>query len=327
MKRALDQDTNEPSPSQADKVPKVSVEKEKNEEDVHEYGKDPNHPATDDCSDASCMECGARDCAFNDPLHYHHDACPSCYIAEKRGKIETDKLPGRFAKGPDDAPMKWPSKEGYFRVNVCSSGQGKWKQLSPMLLGPIKLDELGGDWTKDAGESLRVPLPKKIQNIENLWQYTKVWEGDEDPKTQLPSNLYFIRRNLGWNKKQADRYPLKYPLQAKGKNNPPFKNKGPNKSIPLYSYWFGEKLSYLEGRRRIYCPIYERLVRKTEAYKDLEARVERGENILIIGYDGYPREGKTWKQCFEDISRPFGHEMVIACMLENRRPFPWEEQK
>lgn len=25
-----------------------------------------------------CTECGARDCLFGEPLHYHHDGCPAC---------------------------------------------------------------------------------------------------------------------------------------------------------------------------------------------------------------------------------------------------------
>ena len=34
------------------------------------------HPATQDCPDAECALCGIRDCG--EPLHYHHDGCPSC---------------------------------------------------------------------------------------------------------------------------------------------------------------------------------------------------------------------------------------------------------
>lgn len=30
------------------------------------------------CPDAECMDCSERDCPYADPLHYHHDGCPSC---------------------------------------------------------------------------------------------------------------------------------------------------------------------------------------------------------------------------------------------------------
>lgn len=35
-----------------------------------------------ECCDADCGECGicaVLDCPHGDPLHYHHDGCPSCY--------------------------------------------------------------------------------------------------------------------------------------------------------------------------------------------------------------------------------------------------------
>lgn len=34
--------------------------------------------ATAKCPDAECEICGMFDCPENDPLHYHHDGCPSC---------------------------------------------------------------------------------------------------------------------------------------------------------------------------------------------------------------------------------------------------------
>lgn len=39
----------------------------------------PLHPPTVDCPDLECLVCGIRDCPHGEPLHYHHDGCPSCY--------------------------------------------------------------------------------------------------------------------------------------------------------------------------------------------------------------------------------------------------------
>lgn len=239
----------------------------------------------------------------------------------ERGAVLVDKLPGRFAKNEDGTPKKWPVKEGFTRVNVCSSSRSSERLLSPMILGPISCRDIG------IGESeCDVALPNLVKNIENLWQYSKVWQGDEDLKTKLPGKRFFVRRAAGWAKEKADRYPLKDPTKVKSKSNPAFKSTTStvNKSIPLYSWWKGEKLSYLEARRKIYCPIYEKLARTSPVFQALLSRVENGENILILGYDGYDRGNKSWKECFEDTSRPFGHELVLACMLENQHPFPWE---
>jgi hypothetical protein len=85
------------------------------------------------------------------------------------GQVIVDKLPGRFSKNPDGTPKKWPDKEGFKRINVCSGAPGKWKQLSPMLLGPIDTDAWG--WKDDdTGERLRgVKRVRYAQNLENLW--------------------------------------------------------------------------------------------------------------------------------------------------------------
>lgn len=28
--------------------------------------------------DEECLGCGAEDCPFGEPLHWHHDGCPTC---------------------------------------------------------------------------------------------------------------------------------------------------------------------------------------------------------------------------------------------------------
>ena len=51
------------------------------------------------------------------------------------------------------------------------------------------------------------------------------------------------------------------------------KGKGKNINIAKYSLWVDQKtnkvreLTYLEARKAIYCPLYEKLVKKTDAYK------------------------------------------------------------
>lgn len=30
------------------------------------------------CGDSECMDCGAIVCPHGEPLHFHHDGCPSC---------------------------------------------------------------------------------------------------------------------------------------------------------------------------------------------------------------------------------------------------------
>ena len=49
------------------------------------------HTATADCPGSECMQCGARDCPYGEPLHYHHDGCPAC-----ARRAETDAMLARL---------------------------------------------------------------------------------------------------------------------------------------------------------------------------------------------------------------------------------------
>lgn len=37
----------------------------------------------DACLDLECEVCGAKDCPMGEPLHYHHDGCPSCDLDQE----------------------------------------------------------------------------------------------------------------------------------------------------------------------------------------------------------------------------------------------------
>jgi len=220
-----------------------------------------------------------------------------------KGKIRVDKLP--HFRSPAGQNKKWPKVDGYKNINVCSSAAGIWKQLSPMIIGKIDISKLI-DNNLDKGEEIYgLKLPKAATNIENLWQFSKVWEGEVDDKG-FPTREFFERRNGGWKDKKAHRYV------KKGRN------------VPLFSYWNGEHLSYIQARKKIYCPIYAEYVKKTVAWKQLEKLLQDGYNIQILGYDGYDFSSKTLLECINDPSRPFGHELVIASMLLNQSPWNGE---
>lgn len=129
----------------------------------------------------------------------------------------------------------------------------------------------------------------------------------------MPNRTFFHRRSKIWRDPKAHRWI------KRGGNK--------NKNIPRYIYWRGEKLTYLQARQKIYCPIYASLVIKTQAYRHLKSMIDMGHNLLLIGYDGYDRGDRTHMQCFLDTSRPYGHEMVLAAMLdpERKEPLPWND--
>ncbi len=202
---------------------------------------------------------------------------------KKRGNVHVGKLPYRWDSSP--GPKTWPVIPGYKNINVCSGARGIYKELSPMLLGPI--------------------LEVGAQKMENLWQFSKVLESELDDNGD-PGQLFFERREEGFSshkgiRRKSDKSPVKF------------------------FYWESEKLDLVEARKKIYCNYYESLVVKTDAYKELEDILKRGINIQILGYDGHDydvKEDPDGSKLFEflkDTSRSFGHEFVLVGILIGKR--------
>ena len=100
------------------------------------------------------------------------------------------------------------------------------KGLSPFYLGPVECyDGL------------------IASNMENAWQYTKVYKDQVDENYQ-PTQKYFDWRNKGFQSPHPHRYP---------------KGKG---AKPEYSYWKqGEsyyRISYTDARKVIYLPFKDK---------------------------------------------------------------------
>ena len=55
--------------------------------------------------------------------------------------------------------------------------------------------------------------------------------------------------------------------------------------------------------------------------KKINKMLDDGINVQILGYDGYnyQKENKSLKECFDDDSRPFGHELCLIALLNNEK--------
>jgi len=171
--------------------------------------------------------------------------------------------------------------EGAIVVNTTSRSN-EWSDLSPFNLP-------GGYLYADYNAI----------NVENAWQASKVYsefvDENGDPKPE-----YFKWAKDIWTSKFAFRYPM-----GKGR-------------IPLYSYWDGEKLSYIEARKKIYIPIYSRAVIKTNSFKILkELLAKESRDIYLIDFDGYNhvRIKKTMEQVINDPYKKMGHAFVLYDLL------------
>lgn len=167
-------------------------------------------------------------------------------------------------------------------INTASTADSWAGGLSPFLLGPVKLYGI-----------------QRSMNVENAWQYSKLYAGYVD-ESGGPSARYWQWARAGWASTRAVRYPMGRGI------------------APLYAYWDGERLGYVEARRRIYIPLYSRAVRSTAAYGTLERLYREKGEVTLWDYDGYDHLalGMSYEDVINCETRKMGHAFVLAMMLD-----------
>lgn len=167
-------------------------------------------------------------------------------------------------------------------INTTSRSDNWSRELSPFFLGPV---DLYGDY--------------KARNVENAWQFSKVYEYYTDNQGN-PDERYFKWAQDGWNDTRAHRYPMGKDVK------------------PLYSYWNGEKLTYVEARKKIYIPLYSQAVKQTHAFDKLKKMHEEGQTLYLWDFDGYDHKAcnLSFDQVINNPIRKMGHAFVIDMLLE-----------
>ncbi len=160
-----------------------------------------------------------------------------------------------------------------------TSNSGEYRELSPFILS--------------------APPAK---NLENLWQFSKVYRQYADALNN-PTPAYYNWRDAGFNDIGAHRYPM-----GKG-------------SKPLYSIWQGKRLDYIQARKQIYAPEYARNVRATGSFNRLEALhqscYEQNRELILLDYDAYDHTklGMSLIDVINNPNRKMGHAFVLVMML------------
>lgn len=168
--------------------------------------------------------------------------------------------------------------------------------LSPMSLGPIEHRQPG--------------LPNSL-NLENYYQGNKYFEKETIEQ-------YIQKRQEMYLDPVPHRH--KYPPRDPGRA---VKDVKALFSIHVDLTGMARGYSYLESRY-FYCHFYEKLAKNTEAFLDLKYYHYNGIDLCIVGYDAYPVSDNLYN-CYLDTSKPFGHELVLYCLLMIGDPahYPW----
>ena len=109
------------------------------------------------------------------------------------------------------------------------------------------------------------------------------------------------------------------------------KKKSKNKNAPLFSLWVdhnkhSRRISYVESRQ-LYCSLMDVLARREPQWERLRKLVAGGTNVCIVGYDAQSLDRDAMVR-YLDGSRPFGHECVLATMLQDaQETWPWRLRK
>ena len=173
---------------------------------------------------------------------------------------------------PDDIPV----------IETTSRSETWSRGLSPFLIGPCLITPRL--WSS---------------NMENAWQYSKVYPGHLG-KDGKPTLEWYRWAREGFERHGADRYPM-----GKGVK-------------PICSYWQGKTIGYIEARKQIYIPLYSNTVKGTHAYKLLEQEYKNNRDIALKDFDGYRYDLKNMSlgDVIEYKYKRMGHAFVLAMMLE-----------
>ncbi len=86
---------------------------------------------------------------------------------------------------------------------------------------------------------------------------------------------------------------------------------------PEFAIFDGEKLGYIQARKKIYAPLYAEAVQKTESFRLLQEMYEAGETLWIRDWDGRDTKGESLTDTLNNPKKIFGHGFVLAILLTN----------
>lgn len=169
----------------------------------------------------------------------------------------------------------------FIEINCTSRSTTKWRELSPFMNRPIK-----------------TPDGLIAQNLENLWQFSKVYSHYLDEDGVIKPQFYQWRA-----KGFADTFAHRYPM-GKGIK-------------PEFMLWGDQRLSYVQARREVYFPKYKETVKDTKIFQELNTLHQEGANLAIRDFDVY-RFDPEKISIDEIIDNPYkkaGHGFALYHML------------
>jgi hypothetical protein len=201
-----------------------------------------------------------------------------------------------------------PNYEDYEQIIIMTKSYKKYYALSPYSLKDDNGHLLENTW-QFSKVYKNVPYTKSnYSRYDNrvIWKHDAEQHIDENG---LLNDNYWNWREKGLKCKDAIRYPVGFKHRHKC----------------LYSIKEGkdeytttsQKLTYIEGRKAIYLPLYIELAKKTKEFKLLQEKLENNKNLLIIEVDGPHQESLPYYKKKYSVNDDFIKESTILATEEN----------
>lgn len=173
--------------------------------------------------------------------------------------------------------------EKYLTINTCINNTNRVEsKLSPFVIGPCELYD---------GMSSK--------NMENACKvYKRHLNTDGKPNDQ-----YKLWAQNGWNNPKAVRYPM-----GRG-------------AVPEYSWWRGEKLSYIAARKRIYASLYAKAITASGGLKWIRDTyqncLQTDTRLILRDFDGHDHDkyDLSLTEVLNNPKRKMGHAFIIKALL------------
>lgn len=148
-----------------------------------------------------------------------------------------------------------------------------------------------------------VDCPLKARNMENAWQYSKVYE--QHDAGGCPSESWYLWHEQGLNSKWAYRYPM-----GKG-------------ARPEYTWFQGRAIGYIEARKELYTLLYRNMLQTPRHEREINLLLsltrdeESGQDLALWDYDGY-LTNDSFETILNNPEKKMGHAFVLREVLRER---------
>jgi len=220
-----------------------------------------------------------------------------------------------------------PSFPG-FKPIVCLTKSSAYGDLGPYVLADEKGRLMENLW--QFAKVYKVVPPSK----QTFSQYDKTVVWDHPAETHVDDKGCLTLAYWKWRAKgMANATPVRYPVgrnyaknclysfigPAQQNNNNATAEKERDTNILQYQITPSEKLSYVEGRKRIYAAIFMHLLISQPRFTMLKELLVKGENLLIIEVDGPHDESLSYYTQKYSISDPakFIQKSTILATTQN----------